>query len=334
MIEITAKELEQRIFETDASSFNKLALEMYQFQFEHNPLYRRYAELVQKTPGNVSGLQEIPFLPISFFKQHKVASTTFSPQVIFESSGSSYSKNSRHFVKDASLYTQSFSKCFSHFYPGINCILALLPNYLEKGNSSLVFMADHLIKNSGYAQSGFFLHDHDQMAKTLLANEQWGINTLLIGVTYALLDFFEAYPMPLVHTTIMETGGMKGRREELTRERVHELLKMATGLHEIHSEYGMTELLSQAYAKADGLFSGPAWMKMLIRQDDDPFDITETPGGRQFITGALNVIDLANLYSCAFIATDDVGKLYHGGKFEVLGRLDNSDMRGCSLMYL
>ena len=238
-------------------------------------------------------------------------------------------------MKDPDLYEQSFIKHFVQRYgqPGKYCILGLLPSYLERKHSSLVHMVDRLIRDSGHPSSGFYLYDHEKLHQTIAANESNGVTSLLIGVAYALLDFSESHRMQLQHTIVMETGGMKGRKRELTREEVHGLLCERLGIDAVHSEYGMTELLSQAYSGGQGRFTSPPWMKVLIRADDDPFEIMPyPPGGNTSITGVINIIDLANLYSCSFIATDDLGRLHSDGGFEVLGRLDNSDIRGCSLM--
>ncbi len=320
------------MFDFNIYSFPERAIELYQFQMAHNPVYRQFAELTSpynRTPANIA---EIPFLPISFFKTHQITTTRFEPALVFESSGTTQTANSRHFIKDSSIYTESFTRAFELFYgkPDQYCILGLLPSYLERQHSSLVLMADTLIKKSRHPRSGFYLHNHAQLANTLRMLEQEGQSTLLIGVTFALLDFAMAYPMPLKHTIIMETGGMKGRRKELVREEVHTLLKNAFNIPAVHSEYGMTELLSQAYAKKDGRYYCPPWMKVVLRSEDDPFDIIKEVSAPA--TGIINVIDLANIYSAAFIATGDAGRLYPDGSFEVLGRVDHSDIRGCSLM--
>jgi hypothetical protein len=237
---------------------------------------------------------------------------------------------SKHFVPDVKIYEWSFKSSFEKFIgkPQEYCILALLPNYIEQGNSSLVYMTDHLVKSSVYPDSGFFLHDHDLLHEKLKVNESQKIPTILLGVTYALLDFAEKFPMDLKHTVIVETGGMKGRREELLRSEVHERLKRSFSLKNIHSEYGMTELLSQAWSHGDGIFHAPQWMKVVCADLSDPLSIL--PGKK---SGSINIIDLANIYSCAFIATDDLGMVNEDGTFEVIGRKDYSDIRGCSLMY-
>jgi hypothetical protein len=240
-------------------------------------------------------------------------------------------------VKDIDIYKESFTKSFELFYGPVTnwCVIGLLPSYLERKNSSLIYMVDELIKKSSHPQSGFYLHEHEKLYPVLQSLENAKQKTILFGVTFALLDFAEKYPLPLQHTIIMETGGMKGRREEMIRREVHDILQKSFHAPVIHSEYGMTELLSQAYSKGNGIFHCPPWMKVLVRDDEDPLTIRElslspSPGP---VAGAINVIDLANIYSCSFIATDDAGKLYQDGSFEVLGRIDNSDLRGCSLMY-
>jgi len=322
-------EFEHKKFLETASCSDERVLELFHFQYQHNKVYRKYVDTLHTDIAGIKLVENIPFLPIGFFKTQKVCTGEFEPDLVFESSGTTQTINSRHFVKDASLYTQSFNKAFELFYGPVQdwCILALLPAYLERQNSSLVMMADELIKKSAHPQSGFYLYDHDKLAAVLQKLEAAGQKTILIGVTFALLDFAENFPMPLQHTVIMETGGMKGRKEEMIREQVHALLKNAFNIKSIHSEYGMTELLSQAYSKGEGIFHCPPWMKVLIREEDDPFAIKKEAG-----TGVLNVIDLANIYSCAFIATDDAARLYADGSFEVLGRIDNTDIRGCSLL--
>jgi hypothetical protein len=327
--------LEDKIFTVNDGSFTETALAVFHFQYQNNAVYRLFCDTLKKDTATIDSIRKIPFLPISLFKTHIITTTDFSPAVIFESSGTTQTINSKHLVKDTSLYEKSFSKAFQLFYgdPAEWCMVALLPSYLERKNSSLVMMADKLIAQSGNRNSGFFLNELDQLQQVLSKLEQEGQKTLLIGVTFALLDFAERYPMPLNNTVIMETGGMKGRKKELTRQQVHEILTTAFGKENIHSEYGMTELLSQAYSKGNGIFQCPPWMKILVRDEDDPFEI-HTTHDKLITPGAVNVIDLANIYSCSFIATEDAGKLYHDGSFEVLGRLDNTDIRGCSLLVL
>ena len=282
----------------------------------------------------VKTIEKIPFLPVQFFKSNIITTTQFEPAVIFESSGTTGKTTSRHYVRDLSLYKKSFVNGFKLFYgePHNWSIVALLPGYTERQNSSLVTMVDGLIKETKSKYSGFYLNNHEELYRALADNESREHNTLLIGVTFALLDFAEKYSMDLCHTTVMETGGMKGRREEITREQIHKILQESLGVQHIHSEYGMTEMLSQAYSIGKGVFQCPPWMKVLIREDNDPSAITACDGLQKPVHGFLNIIDFANLYSCAFIATDDIGKLYSDGSFEVLGRRDTSDTRGCSLL--
>lgn len=322
----------ENIFNINNTNFEDIALQIFQFQYNNNALYRDFCNSLHKNINNVMELTDIPFLPISFFKTHRIQTTNFTEEKTFESSGTTGSINSKHFVKDIGLYERSFIQHFTSFYGAAEnyCILGLLPSYLERGNSSLVYMVDKLIALSNDNDSGFYLNNIAELHHKLIANEQKGKKTLLIGVTYALLDFAEQFPMPLKNTIIMETGGMKGRREELTRNEVHQQLCKAFDLQFIHSEYGMTELLSQAYSNGNGIFTCGSTMKVLLREEDDPLHIisnTDKP-----TRGVINIIDLANIYSCSFIATDDAGKLYPDGGFEVLGRIDNSDIRGCSLM--
>lgn len=321
-------EHEDKVFSVEKDGFESLALEIFRFQYHHNPIYQQYAKTVGRVGPGIKAIGEIPFLPVSIFKTQEVCTTRFEPEAVFESSGTTQTINSRHLVKNLSLYRQSFMNAWQQFYGPVKdwCIIGLLPSYLERKNSSLVAMVDELVKQSGHAESGFYLYEHEKLAKVLQRLEGARQKTMLIGVTFALLDFAEKYPMPLSHTTIMETGGMKGRRKEMTRPEVHAVLQKAFHTKNIHSEYGMTELLSQAYSLGDGLFKSPAWMKILVRQEDDPFDVRTTG------SGVINVIDLANIYSCSFIATDDIGKVFADGSFEVQGRTDNSDIRGCSLM--
>lgn len=332
-------EWHDKIFSVGQTGFQELALEIFQFQYEQNPVYNSYVNALGINTATIGQIQRIPFLPISFYKTDEIKTGKFNADVVFESSGTTQTINSRHHVKDSSIYTESFTRSFGDNYGPIHewCILGLLPSYLEKGDSSLVYMVDNLIKQSRHPQSGACLYEYERLKDTLASLEGAGQKTLLIGVTYALLDFAEQFPMQLDHTTIMETGGMKGRRKEMTRMEVHAQLKKAFGKNEIHSEYGMTELLSQAYAKKEGRFQCPPWMKVMIRDEEDPLTVRSLEWDAQSIkpgpfAGAINIIDLANVYSCSFIATDDVGKLYLDKSFEVLGRMDGSDLRGCSLL--
>ena len=326
-------ELEQRVFSlSNEEAFRSIALSVYLFQYKNNMVYQEYCKILGKTPDAVEHWEQIPFLPVSFFKTHSIITTQFEPEVVFRSSGTTGMATSTHYIKKAGLYEKSFCTCFEQFYGPVEncCVLGLLPSYLERGHSSLVYMVKRLIEKSGHKQSGFYLYDFEKLLKTLESLEREGQRTLLIGVTYALLDFAARYPISLKSTIVMETGGMKGRKKELTRTELYDELKTAFGVDAIHSEYGMTELLSQGYS-INGIFRTPPWMRVLLRDETDPLSLVSQQTAS---SGAINVIDLANLYSCSFIATEDVGKLHAGSRFEVLGRMDNSDIRGCSLMVM
>jgi len=309
--------------------FETLVMEIFRFQYQQNPVYKIFAGTLNRTPERVHSLQEIPFLPVEFFREHKVYAGIGEPELEFVSSGTTGPGNSRHYVASAELYRQSFMRTFSLFYgdPSAYCILALLPSYFERSGSSLVYMMDHLIRASNNQHSGFYLHNHRELANCLSDLEHKGTRSLLLGVTFALLDFAEEFPMPLPHTIVMETGGMKGRRKEIIREEVHKTLCSGFSIRSVHSEYGMTELLSQAYSVGGGRFRTPPWMQVFTRDPYDPFKRMKPEQ-----TGAINVIDLANIYSCSFLATGDIGKVYNDGSFEVIGRMDQAEIRGCSLM--
>jgi len=309
--------------------FNATALALFRLQAEHNPVYRWYVSLLGVDPGRVTRPEEIPFLPVSFFKRHRVSVTEGPYEEVFTSSTTTGGEPSRHYVPDLSLYRESFMKAFRMFYgdPAEYCLLALLPSYLEREGSSLVYMTEHLIRLSGHPSSGFYLYDHDKLFHTLRGLAREGGKVLLFGVSFALLDFAEKYSLPAMDLTVMETGGMKGRRREPVREEMHAFLQERFRVAAIHSEYGMTELLSQAYSQGGGLFRTPPWLRVLVRDSYDPF--AYLPAGR---TGGLNIIDLANVYSCAFLETQDLGRLLPDGAFTVEGRFDNSEMRGCNLM--
>ncbi|MDP4261567.1 MAG: acyl transferase [Bacteroidota bacterium] len=327
-----------KIFAVNEQNFESLALEIFRFQYSNSPVYRDYVNALSVNVSGINSIAGIPFLPIRFFKSHTIRATAFEPEAVFESSGTTGSTGSRHFIKDIDLYRESFTRGFMSFYGPAKdwCILGLLPSYLERGNSSLVYMVNELIRLSGHPQSGFYLHEYDQLISVLMSLEKAKQKTLLFGVTFALLDLAEKYRLPLEYTTIVETGGMKGRREEMIRKELHEILRHSFGPAAIHSEYGMTELLSQAWSKGDGIFRCPPWMKIIIRDEEDPLSIFGSSLNTRtgYVNGAINIIDLANIYSCSFIASDDAGRLYVDGSFEVLGRIDNSDLRGCSLMVL
>lgn len=302
---------------------------LFRFQYAQNKVYKDWCNVLGVNINAVKTINEIPFLPISFFKTHKVVCGEFEPELIFESSGTTQTVNSQHFIKEAKIYEQSFVKTFEQFYGDIKdyCIIGLLPAYLERKNSSLIKMANDLMTISGHEKSGFYLYNFEELAQVLTDLENKKQKTVLLGVTFALLDFAEQFPMQLKHTIVMDTGGMKGRKKEITRAEVHEILAKNLGVSQIHSEYGMTELLSQAYADGEGKYKCPAWMKVLVRDETDPLSVSAK--GK----GLLNIIDMANVYSCAFIATEDVGVI-EKDYFEVWGRLDNSDIRGCSLLVI
>ncbi len=316
---------------TTEEAFKRLALNVFRFQYENNSVYRSFCDLLYKNPSDVTQLHQIPFLPIQFFKSREVLSSKAPTEITFSSSGTTGQITSKHHVTDLKIYKDSFKKGFSHFYGNVEefTILALLPNYLEREGSSLVYMVDHLIKDSKQPKSGFYLNNLEELKETLLQLENEGKKTLLIGVSFALLDLVERYQFNLKNTIIMETGGMKGKRKELIREELHHLLKTGFGVNQIHSEYGMTELLSQAYSKGNGVFTCPPWMKILTRDTEDALTVHHTKR-----TGGINVIDLANINSCSFIATQDLGRLLTESDFEIIGRFDNSDIRGCNLMVL
>lgn len=308
--------------------FEKSCLDTFSTQYKNNKILRQYTDLTKRNPRPTS-LSELTFLPIDFFKSKEVKTDDFTPEAVFSSSSTSGIGVSKHFVKDLSLYETSFTKGFDLFYGNVSkyLILALLPSYLERSGSSLIYMAKNFISKSKYKESGFFLDDYKALHKKLNWAENNNIPTLLLGVTYALLDFSTAFPQKLNNSFVMETGGMKGRKKEMTRPDVHQILKNNFGLNNIHSEYGMTELLSQAYSNGGGIFECPPWMNVLIRDPSDPFHLLEN--GK---TGGVNIIDLANQNSCSFIATQDLGKKISETQFEVLGRFDNSDVRGCNLL--
>lgn len=312
----------------DKGAFSDQCLRSFRFQYAGNQVYRQWCDLMGASIGDSMTPATIPSLPVSFFKTHKVAAGNFRPELVFESSGTTQTIQSKHLVRFADVYRQSFLKAFELFYGKVSdwCILGLLPSYLERQHSSLVMMVDELVGLSGHTDSGFYLNEYAKLSETLQKLEGGRQKTILIGVTFGLLDFAESFPQRLFHTIVMETGGMKGRRKELTRTAVHECLKDRLGIPAVHSEYGMTELLSQAYSKGEGRFVCPPWMKVFVRDEQDPLLVKES--GK----GILQVIDLANRYSCSFIATEDVGMVYEDGSFEVWGRLDNSDLRGCSLL--
>ena len=328
-----------KIFNTNNNNQADIIDEVFQFQYQNNSVYKQWCNLlgIQNWELGVNQSLNInsqfpipnyPFLPISLFKSHSIKTTEFNAQQIFESSGTTQTINSKHFVKDIEVYKRSFLTAFELAYGRVAewCIIGLLPSYLERNNSSLVCMVDELVKQSKHPSSGFYLYDFDKLTNNLNELETAKQKTLVIGVTFALIDFADAHQMNLQHTIVMETGGMKGRKREMTRDEVHQIIKSRLGVNALHSEYGMTELLSQAYSKGNDRHYCPPWMKVMVRDEEDPLLV------KPFGKGAINIIDLANIYSCSFIATEDVGEVFEDGSFKIYGRLDNSDLRGCSLM--
>lgn len=309
--------------------FENLSLEVFQFQYKNNNIYKDYVDFLGVDSKKIKKIYDIPFLPISFFKNLKITSTHAQEEIVFYSSGTTGSTQSKHFVLSKNLYHQSFTNTFEKFYgpPSDYCFLALLPGYLEREGSSLIYMVNDLMKQSKSHDSGFYLNNYEQLANKINSLKVSKQKFILIGVTYALLDFANLYPIDLRGGIVMETGGMKGKRKELLKEEVHEILKEKFNLKQIHSEYGMTELLTQAYSQGNAKFTTPNWMKVLIRDTYDPFSYL--PKGK---SGGINIIDLANLYSCSFIETKDLGRLNQNGQFEIIGRFDNSDIRGCNLL--
>lgn len=317
----------QQIFTISSEeSFREIARSVYAFQLENNKVYRDYVHLLGRQEVKIEKLTDIPFLPISFFKTHELKTTNFEHDLLFESSGTTGQVRSQHWVADKTIYQLSFLKAFEQTYGHIQdyIILGLLPSYMENNHSSLIYMVDHLIEHSSDPDSGFFLNDYEHLLE-VIERRKGEKKILLIGVSYALLDLGEKYGPDLSGCIVMETGGMKGRRKEMTKTELHTQLKHMLNVDTIHSEYGMTELLSQAYSTGDERFHCPPWMKILVRDHNDPLNV-RTQG-----SGGINVIDLANIFSCSFIATEDLGKLHSSG-FEVLGRFDNSDLRGCNLL--
>tara|TARA_B110000003_G_scaffold248524_1_gene260279 strand:- start:343 stop:1314 length:972 start_codon:yes stop_codon:yes gene_type:complete len=309
-------------------TFEMLSLEVFRFQAQNNSIYKKYLDFLNIDVASIKTLNAIPYLPIALFKSHEVICKPNKRAATYTSSGTGGTQ-SKHVVHDLSIYEESFIKGFELFYGSIKeyTILALLPSYLERKGSSLLYMCEKMIGISGKKESGFYLNEHELLFETLKKLERKNRKTLLIGVSFGLLDFTDNYKMKLKNTLVMETGGMKGRRKELIREELHQTLTRGFNQKEIHSEYGMTELLSQAYSRGNKRFECPPWMQVSCRDTNDPLSNGKKSGG-------LNIIDLANVYSCSFIATQDLGKIYSNGQFEVLGRFDTSDIRGCNLMVL
>jgi len=316
---------------TSEGKFEQNALEVFRYQAKNNLVYQKFIQLLNVDINKINKIEKIPFLPIQFFKTHQILSDNNPIEETFYSSGTTGMELSKHLVTNIELYKKSFTKGFHHFYGNIEdyTILALLPNYLERKGSSLVYMVEDLIQKSKKKESGFYLNNIEELALKLVELDTKGEKILLIGVSFALLDLIELKQFELTNTIIMETGGMKGRRKEIVREELHHLLKKGFGVEKIHSEYGMTELLSQAYSKGDGIFQTPPWMKFMIRDTEDA--LTIFPNNK---VGGINIIDLANVNSCSFIATQDLGKTFKNNTFEIIGRFDNSDIRGCNLMVI
>ncbi len=321
--------MQESVFNTNPKMFTEVALQIFKHQFKNNRVYRSFCDLLYIHPSEVKTIEKIPFLPIQFFKNRQVLSSKDAIQKTFISSGTTENIKSKHLITDLSWYEKSYRKGFHHFYGNIDdfVVLALLPSYLERNDSSLIYMVNDLINRSKKSESGFYLNNFDDLIKKLEEIDKKGQKTLLIGVSFALLDLVEKHKFNLNNTIIMETGGMKGKRKELVREELHKILSKGFGVKKIHSEYGMTELLSQAYSKGNGVFECPPWMKILIRDTEDPFNIL-----KKGQTGGINIIDLANYNSCSFIATQDLGKISSTEKIEIIGRFDNTDIRGCNLM--
>jgi len=314
--------------------FNEIAVSLFRYQYKNNKIYNSFVDALGVSESKVYHPEQIPFLPVSFFKTHKIVTGDFPEEIIFESSGTTGTETSRHYVVDADLYEHSFTKGIELFYGDLSkyVVFALLPSYLERKNSSLVYMVEKILLKSNRQMGGFFLNDLGALQQQLLEAQRFGLKIMLFGVTFALLDMAENFPVKIPDAIIIETGGMKGRRKEITRMELHDQLCKSFGVSKIHSEYGMTELLSQAWSAGDGVFRCPPWMKVMIADTNDPLSFLET--GR---TGGINIIDLANFHSCSFIATQDLGRIietdsYDTESFEVLGRFDNSDIRGCSLL--
>lgn len=309
--------------------FNQHCLDTYRFQSQHCKVYRDYIRLLGKDKTSIRHFSDIPFMPIEFFKTQQVIADGMNAEITFSSSGTTGMVTSKHLVADVDVYEQTFRRIFADFYGPLSdiAVLALLPSYLERNGSSLIYMVDDLMKQSKQPESNYFLYNHQELYDTLILLKNKGTKTILFGVTYALLDFIENYAFEFPELIIMETGGMKGKRKEMVKQEIHQLLEKAFAVNGIHSEYGMTELLSQGYSAGKGIFRLPKWMKILIRDTNDPLSLI--PPHK---TGGINVIDLANRYSCSFIATQDLGKVYQDGSFEILGRFDQSDIRGCNLL--
>ena len=324
------RQFEHTVFlNLSSGDFAAHSLLLFRFQYEQNAIYREYCDRLSVKPESVDSIDKIPFLPVSFFKSHQVKTTSFSPETVFSSSGTG-GMLSHHYVKKTALYEKSFIKGFEHFYgdPSQYVFLALLPDYLEREGSSLIYMMEKFVEMSSSHDSGFYLYEHQKLYDKLSRLQLEHKKVILFGVSFALLDFAEKYRLDFPELLVFETGGMKGRRKEPVKEELHDILKTAFGVPAIHSEYGMCELLSQAYSSGNNIFRTPPWMKLLLRDEKDPLSTSF-----ELTSGVINVIDLANIYSCAFIATDDLGKI-NGCGMEVLGRLDSAEVRGCNLLVI
>lgn len=323
--------LQERIFNIkNQTEFLQIALNVFNYQRINNPVYNDFLSGMGRVRINPKNLSDIPFLPVEFFRNHKVVTGNLPVEMIFESSGTTGFIPGKHYVNDLSLYERSFLRTFTLFYgdPEDFLIVSLLPSYTERKGSSLAYMADKLMRKSRYSQSGFYKGNDEELISVIVKAKKEHQKILLLGVSFALLDLAEKYSPDLSGIIIMETGGMKGRRKELTRPELHSILKKKFNVPLIHSEYGMAELMSQAYSKGNGIFYCPPWMKVVIRDPHDPLSIYQEPGR----TGGISIIDLANINSCSFISTSDLGRLHEDGGLEVLGRFDNSDVRGCNLL--
>ncbi|MFV0238092.1 MAG: acyl transferase [Flavobacteriales bacterium] len=323
--------MKEKIFNIQhQTQFKEVALEVFRYQSEKNEIYKKYLTLLKINPFSISLLEEIPFLPIQFFKTQKIISNLQKEEIIFTSSGTTGRQQSKHYVGDLSFYQESYMRGFEQFYGSVEnyVVLALLPSYLERKGSSLIFMVEDFIQKSKHVESGFYLNNINELYQILLKLRKTDKKVLLIGVSFALLDFVEQFSMKYPQLIVMETGGMKGRRKEMIRKELHDLLKQGFGVEKIHSEYGMTELLSQAYSKGSCIFQCPSWMQLRIRNAEDPFSYLTNNK-----VGGINVIDLANYNSISFIATDDLGKRHSENQYEILGRFDYSDVRGCNLLF-
>lgn len=321
---------EELVRNVQPQNFDEIALEVFRFQASFNPVYRDYLSFLKIAPSGVKEVKNIPFLPIEVFKKHRVVAGEWQPQAVFTSSGTTGQQTSSHYLFSEKWYEEVFRKCLQPYFPKMEeyTVFALMPSYLERKGSSLVFMVERIIENSLFKESGFYLHNHADLYNALRECNRLNRKCLLIGVTFGLLDFTDSFQLDFPELIVMETGGMKGRREEWTRAKVHSQLKTAFGVSSVWSEYGMTELMSQAYAPSEGVFEASPTLKVLLREVQDPMSIHTAPG----FSGGINVIDLGNIHTCSFIATSDLGRLHEEGRFEVLGRYDHADTRGCNLM--